>query len=164
MVLGSVRPVLRALCLSSGKTHGWVPRRDSIVGQDARGARAPRYWPLAGPSLSIPYSKGAQSGCRIRRWANLPTYGPRRAVEVFLTHIPLTCDESWPIMRGETSNEFFEGTDRDCMRTSRGETLWLIMAGAEIQAGGWFPRIHRPYKTKEFIHRVSYLASLPPQP
>ena len=32
-----------------------VSGRDSIVGQDAHGARALGYWPLAGPSLSITY-------------------------------------------------------------------------------------------------------------
>ena len=47
------------------------------------------------------------------------------------------------------------------MRISQSVTLWQIMAGAEIQANGWFPCIHRPYKTKGFAHRVSYFASLP---
>ena len=66
------------------KKKPWiVPSQDSIVGRDAHGAHAPRYWPLAGPSLFIPYSKGSRSGCRTRQWANLQTPRPRRAVEVF---------------------------------------------------------------------------------
>jgi hypothetical protein len=36
-----------------------VHGQESNVGQDARGARALEYWPLAGPSLSTPHSKGA---------------------------------------------------------------------------------------------------------
>ena len=32
--------------------------QDSNMGQDARGACAPRYWPLVGPSLSTPHFKG----------------------------------------------------------------------------------------------------------
>jgi hypothetical protein len=32
---------------------------DLNVGQDAHGARAPKYWPLADPSLTTPHSKGA---------------------------------------------------------------------------------------------------------
>ena len=54
-----------------------------------------------------------------------------------------------------------EGKDRDCMRISRGVMLRQIVAGTEIQADGWFPHIHRPYKTKGFAPRVSYFASLP---
>ena len=68
----------------------------------------------------------------------------------FLIRIPLTGDESWPVRRGKMSGEFSEGTDRDCVRTSHGETLWLIVVGAEIQVGGWFRCTHRPYKTKGF--------------
>ena len=41
------------------KNHGLGTDQDSNVGWDARGARAPGYWPLVGPSLSIPCSKGA---------------------------------------------------------------------------------------------------------
>ena len=62
------------------------------------------------------------------------------------------------------SGEFSKGTDGDCVRTSRSEMLWLIMAGAEIQAGGSLPRPRHPYKTKGFTPWVPYLASLPPQP
>ena len=49
-------------------------------------------------------------------------------------------------MSGESS----EGKDRDCVRISRGVSLWQIVVGAEIQANGWLPRIYRPYKTKGF--------------
>ena len=72
-----------------------------------------------------------------------------------------SCDELWPVRRGKMSHEFFEVTDRDCVRTSHGGTLWQIMVGAEIQVDSWFPHIHRPYKTKGFAPWVSYLAFLP---
>ena len=42
--------------------------------------------------------------------------------------------------------------------------MWLIVAGVEIQAGGWFPCTYCPNKTKGFTPRIPYLASLPPQP
>ena len=35
------------------------------------------------------------------------------------------------------------------------------MVGMEIQADSCLPRIRRPYKTKGFALRVSYIASLP---
>jgi hypothetical protein len=36
----------------------WIVRhQDSNVGQDSHGARAPEYWPLAGPSFSTPRSE-----------------------------------------------------------------------------------------------------------
>jgi hypothetical protein len=48
----------------------WTVRgQDSNVGQDARGARAPEYWPPAGPSLITPYSKGAPE------WLSNPSVG-----------------------------------------------------------------------------------------
>ena len=59
------------------------------------------------------------------------------------------------------SDEFSKGTDRDCVRTSLGGTLRQIMVGMEILAGGWFPRIRCPYKTKGFAPTISYIASLP---
>ena len=38
----------------------WIVLRPRLkLGRDARGSRAPRYWPLAGPSLSTPHSNGA---------------------------------------------------------------------------------------------------------
>jgi len=40
-------------------------------------------------------------------------------------------------------------------------TLWKIMVGTEIKVDGWFPHVRRPYKTKGFNPRVSYLAFLP---
>ena len=46
-------------CLSSKKNHGLGTDQDSNVGQDACDTHAPRYWPLVGPSLSTPRSKGA---------------------------------------------------------------------------------------------------------
>jgi len=46
--------------------------------------------------------------------------------------ISLTYDESWPVWRGETSGGFSEGMDRDGVHTSRGGTLWQIVAGVEI--------------------------------
>ena len=59
------------------------------------------------------------------------------------------------------SDMIWEGKDRDWGRISHAVTWWRIMAGVEIQVDGCLPRIHRPYKTKGFIPRVSYIASLP---
>jgi hypothetical protein len=46
-----------------------VHGQDSSVGQDARGARTPEYWLLAGPSLITPHSKGAPE------WLSNPLVG-----------------------------------------------------------------------------------------
>ena len=41
------------------ENHGLGTDQDLNVDRDAHGTRAPRYWPLVGPSLSTPHSKGA---------------------------------------------------------------------------------------------------------
>jgi len=78
-----------------------------------------------------------------------------------LTHIPFVGKESWSAREGETPGTSSEGKDRDCGHISRGVTWRRIVAGAKIQADGCLPRIRRPYKTKGFAPRVSYIASLP---
>jgi len=35
-------------------------------------------------------------------------------------------------MKAKRPVSFLRGTDKDCVRMSRGEMLWQIMAGAEI--------------------------------
>ena len=51
--------------------------------------------------------------------------------------------------------------DRDRGHISYVVMWWRIVAGVEIQANSCLPRIYRPYKTKGFTPRVSYIASLP---
>ena len=81
--------------------------------------------------------------------------------ECFLTCIPFAGKESWSTQGGKPFGAPSEGKDRDCGRISYNMMWWQIVAGVEIEADGWFPRIHRPYKTKGFAPRVSYFASLP---
>ena len=81
--------------------------------------------------------------------------------ERFFDLYPFTGKESWSIREGKTFGVTLVGKDRDCGRISRVVTWWQIMVGTEIQVDGCLPRIHRPYKTKGFATRVSYIASLP---
>ena len=67
----------------SFEENPWIMTgQDSNVSWDVHGAHAPRCWPLVGPSLSIPYSKGAWINYRTHQWADLRTPGPRQAIEV----------------------------------------------------------------------------------
>ena len=79
----------------------------------------------------------------------------------FLTRIPSAGKESWSAREGETSGVTLVGKDRDWRRIPRVVTWWRIVVGAEMQADGCLPRIRRPYKTKGFAPKVSYIASLP---
>ena len=91
----------------------------------------------------------------------LELLGPGGLEKRFLTRIPFAGKESWSARGGETSGASSEGKDRDCGRISHDVTWWRIVACAEIQADDCLPRIRRPYKTKGFAPRVSYIAFLP---
>jgi len=95
-----------------------VSGRDSNVGRDACGARAPGYRPLTGPSLSTPhFKKGTRSGCQTHRWANLRTPGPRRAVVEFLALYPLPVMGHGPFVEAKHPVGFSrEWTEIACAR------------------------------------------------
>jgi len=104
-----------------GKKPWIISGQDSNVGWDAYGAHAPGYRPLAGPSLSTPHFKKAP-GVIVEPIGG-PTFELLGRDRVF-SSVSLTCDRSWPIQRDETSDEFFEGMNRDCVHPSHGETWW----------------------------------------
>ena len=86
-------------------------------------ARAPKFWPLAGPSLV---------GIAVETIGPaLKLLGPGRSEKCLLTHIPSVGKESWSTRDGETSGAILVGKDRDDGRISRDVTWWCIMVGSK---------------------------------
>ena len=100
--------------------------------QDSLEARAPEFWPLAGPSLVGTAVETIGPALEL-----LGLGGPEKC---FLTRIPFVGKESWSAREGKTSDVTLVGKcqnfgvnrkDRDRGRISHDLTWWCIMAGTE---------------------------------
>ena len=92
--------------------------------RDSLEARAPEFWPLAGPSLV---------GTAVETIGQaLKLLGLGRPEKCFLTRIPSVGKESWSAQKGKMSGVTLVGKDRDHGRISRDMTWWCIVVGMEI--------------------------------
>ena len=91
--------------------------------RDSLEARAPEFWPLAGPSLIGTAVETIGPTLKL-----LGLGGPEKC---FLTHTPSVGKESWSAQKGETSGVTLVGKDRDRGRISRDMMWWCIVAGSE---------------------------------
>ena len=92
--------------------------------QDSLEARAPKFWPLMGPSLVLMAVETIRPALKL--------LGLGRPEKCFLTRIPSAGKESLSAREGETSGVTLVGKDRDRGRISRDMTWWCIVVGTEI--------------------------------
>ena len=92
------------------------------MGRDARGARAPGYWPLVGLSFSTPHSEVPGVVVKPIGGPTFELLGLNGPWERFSSVSLLTYGGSWPIKwDGPSSNTSFEGAARGGVRMIFGE-------------------------------------------